>query len=196
MEFFDVHEHTKYKVTVSRPENVEELSDCFITEDELKDIVGPNFWYQGNSPRTFINNTVVSAELDKWAAKLEESGKRTLLIEDEELLGLLKDKNYVSDFIDGKYGRHGDRICFSRRYERKKTKPTKTDVREFWIRIFPCAFRDKFGCYQSHIPTYDRHLPHFKAWKKILGWKRCSQYMNDGNKKFYRQIWDHPEEYV
>lgn len=197
MQFFDVHEQSKYRITVSRPENVDQLSDLFMTEEELKDLVGRNFYCPSTGrPRRFLLNEVITSELQKWADKLEASGKKTLLIEDDDLLDVLKNDSYVTDFIDNKYGRHGDRICYARRYQRKKKRPTKTDVHQMW-HIFQSAFRDKFGCYPSHIPRYDRHNIMFRAFQKMLGWKRCRKYMSGGEQvKFYRQIWDNPEEYV
>lgn len=197
MQFYDVHEQTKYRITVSKPESVDQLSDLFMTEDELSELIGKNFWFHGNGQRTYLLNGVITTELLKWADKLDASGKKTLLIEDEELVDVLKDRNcYVSDFIDDAYGRHGERICYARRYKRVKKRATKGDVRDFWSRIIPHAFRYKFDCYPSHIPTYDRHIVHFKAWKKILGWKVCRKFMDSDNWKFYRQIWDNPEEFI
>lgn len=199
MKFYDIHEQTKYQVTVSSPESVEELSDLFITEEELQDLVGRNCYIGGSGERTFILKNVATVELEKWADKLDASGKKTLVIDDPELLDLLKTNSYVSDFISNKYGRHGDRICYSQRYKRKKTKPTKADVRQIW-NTFQWAFRDKFGCYPSHIPLYDRHLSMFKAYQKILGWKRVSKQLRNSYDstymKFFKQIWDNPEEYV
>lgn len=196
MEFYDVIEQTKYRITISRPEYVDQLSDLFMTEDELKDIIGKHTYCPSTGrPRTFLLNEVITSELQKWADKLEASGKKTLLIEDDELLDVLKNNSYVTDFIDRKYGRHGDRICYARRYERKKTKPTKSDVHQIW-HAFQSAFRDKFGCYPSHIPRYDRHASMFRAYKKILGWQRCKKYLGSSNLRFYKQIWDNPEEYV
>lgn len=198
MEFFDVHEHTKYKITICRPESIDQLSDMFTTEDELKDLIGDRYFRTSSTkPRTYLLNDVITKELEKWADKLDASGKKTLEIDDEELLDILKSSSYVSDFIDESYGRHGNRICYSRRYKRTKKKPTRSDVREFWIRIFPYAFRSKFDCFSPYFTTYDRHLAMFKAWKKVLGWKACSKFMSDPTqRKFYRMIWDNPEEYV
>ncbi len=195
-EFYDVHEQSKYKIVLSRPESVEELSDLFITAEELEEMFGHRPYIGSNGQRTFLLTNVISAEVKKLTEELEASGKKTLPIKDEELLEVLQD-NYLSDFTeDNRYGRHGNRVCFSKRYKRVKTKATKGDAREFWTRIFPYAFHHKFSCYPSYIPTYDRHLPYFKAWKKILGWERCSKFMDSESKKFYRQIWDNPEEYI
>ena len=191
MQFFDVHEHTKYMVEISRPESIDQLSDYFMSEDELKDMIGGHFYCPStNTPRKFLCNDLITKELENWAAK------KTLIIEDEDLVDVLK-TTYVSYYIDEKYGRHGNRICYARRYKRKKKKPTKGDVREFWIRIFSHAFMSKFGAWPPYFSTYDRHLSAFKAWQKVLGWKACSKHMHDPvQKKFFKMIWDNPEEYV
>lgn len=197
MEFYDIHEQTKYKITISKPEKMEELSDLFITKDELDDALGKHsYYFTGNNERTLLLNSVIASAVDEWGAKLDESGKKTLIIEDEELLDVLKE-HYVSDFdISGRYGRHGDRICYARRYKRKKTKPTQGDVRLLWNYLM-YGFRDKFGCYPSHIPLYDRHLSMFNAYKKIVGWRLVRKQICDKTVvKFFRQIWDNPGEFI
>lgn len=200
MKFYDIHEQTKYQVVVSRPENAEDLSDLFLTEEELLDMVGENYYLGniGNNPRTITLNSVITADVKKWTDKLEESGKKTLRIEDEDLLEVLK-QGYITNYTSGddRFGRHGDRICYARRYKRVKKKATQGDVRNLWIHVFQCAFRSKYGCYMPHIPTYDRHLSLFKAMKDILGWRRCRKFMGSReDAKFYRQIWDNPEEFI
>lgn len=198
-QFYDLLDQTKYKIIVQRPESVEELSDLFITDEELKDMVGAHCTVYGNKPRTFFLDNVIKKEVAKWADKLEASGKKTLEIEDEELVDAIKAGNgYMSDFDDtGKYGRHGNRICYARRYKRVKKKATLGDVRYFWLHLFPHAFRKKYGCYPPHVNTYDRHLPMFKAAKKLLGWKNVNAVINDPEtRKFTKQIWDNPEEFI
>lgn len=197
MEFYDIHEQTKYKITISVPENVEELSDLFITKDELQELVGRGgLWLNGTSKRTFYMDAVIKENLKRLGEKLDASGKKTLPIEDEELLDVLKN-SYVSDYDEeGRFGRHGNRLCYARRYKRVKKKPTSGDVRDLWNTL-QYAFRKKYGCYPSHIPTYDRHLTMFKAWKKIVGWKAVQDCTSDKQtRKWFRQIWDNPEEYM
>ena len=198
MNFYNVHDQTDYKITISRPESVEDLSDLFITEDELQDIIGRNVYvYSANTPSTYTLTKTVEQAVRKWADKLDKSKKKSILIEDQELLDILKG-GYVTDYTPGTdtYGRHGDRLCYAKRYKRKKTRATQGDVTDLW-NVFSFAFNKKFGCYPSHIPRYDRHVTHFKAWKKILGWKVVRQCMrNTESVKFYRQIWDNPEEYI
>lgn len=198
MEFFDVLDQSRYSIQVSRPENVEELSDCFISKEELEELTGRciHLYTRGKPARYLLSNTI-RAEVKKWCDKLDASGKKSLPIDDEDLVCVLKD-NYLSEFTDNdRYCRHGDRVGYSRRYVRVKKKPTQGDVRAFWIQIFPLAFRNKFGCYPPAISTYDRHLPLFNAWKKVIGWKACRKVMSDTDQvKFYKMIWDNPEEYV
>lgn len=196
MDFYDIHEQTAYAVKVSKPENMEDLSDLFITEEELTDIVGRNP-FVGNHPVTITLKGVIEAEVKKLTDKLEASSKKTIPIDNEELLEVLK-TGYLSDYTPGcdLYGRHGDRICYARRYKRKKHKATQGDVKQLWD-TFQYAFKDKYGCYPSHIPRYDRHLPMFRAWQKIIGWRRVRTHIhNKDTLKFYRQIWDNPEEYI
>lgn len=195
-EFYNVEEQTKYTISISRPEGIDDLTDCFISHEELETLIGRRVYLHSKKKGKYTLGAVVSAELKKWAEKLDASGKKTFPIEDEDLLNVLK-SGYLSDYMsDSTYCRHGDRIGYSRRYKRVKKKATQKDVRRFWTYVFPYAFRHKFDCYPPNTSLYDRHLPMFRAYKKILGWKNCVKYMDVDNRKFYRQIWDNPEEYV
>jgi hypothetical protein len=198
MEFFDIHDQTKYQITVSKPNSVEELSDLFVTKEELDDLCGGNhFFHGGNGKRTITLKGVIATELTKLADELQASGKKTIPINDEELLAVLK-TGYLVDFMDedDRFGRHGDRICYARRWKRKKVKATQGDVRSLWNTL-ASGFQVRYGCYPSHIPIYDRHLSMFKAFKKIVGWRAVrNQTYDKETAKFFRQIWDNPEEFI
>ena len=195
--FYDVHEQTKYQITISKPANMEDLSDMFITAEELRDLTGSSYFNVGEGAKPICLQSVVEAEVNKLTEKLDASGKKSLLIEDEELLEVLKN-GYLSDFLNGsdEFGRHGNRICYARRYKRKKHKATQSDVTGLWFALQD-AFKAKFNVYPSHIPRYERHIPMFKAFQKIVGWRRVrATTTNKERAKFYRQIWDNPEEYI
>lgn len=194
MEFFDVHEQTRYKMVVSRPENLEELSDAFVSADEFRELTGLNPWVPGSSPRTFTIDDSIAAEVQKLCDKLDASKKKSLIIEDEELLDVLKD-NYLSDYTHtDKYRRHGNRICY--KYKRKKKRATRGDLANLWGAMF-YAFSDRYGVYPPHVPRYERNLQMFKAFKKIVGWKYVNKRVyTPQTRKWYRQIWDNPEEYM
>lgn len=199
MDFYDIHEQTRFQITISVPEKMEELSDMFVTKEELQDLLGPHAYLPSsptNGHRTYTLKSVIEREVKEWADKLVASGKKTLIIDDEELLDVLK-QGYLSDYTedDDRFGRHGDRICYARRYKRKKTKVTRGDVTDMW-HCFQYAWRDKYGCYLPHIPRYDRGINLFKALKDVVGWRRMRKHISDEKLKFYRMIWDNPEEHV
>ena len=198
MNFYDIHEQTKYQITFSKPENMEDLSDLFITHEELQDLVGGHYYVSGDSKQTINLDNVITAAVTAWSDKLEASGKKTLLIDDEELLDVLK-RGYLSDHTEDnhtKFGRHGDRICYARQWKRKKTKVTQGDVAVLWGYL-SSGFHAKFNVWPSHIPRYDRHIRMFKAFKKIVGWRRVRMQMHDKPRvRFFRQIWDNPEEHI
>lgn len=196
--FYDILEQTKYHILISRPAKMEELSDLFITEEEVTALTGNHFYHPrtGDTRRVMLDN-VISTEVMTWADKLIASGKKTLRIDDEDLLDVLK-RGYLSDHTEGdnRFGRHGDRICYARQFKRKKTKPTQGDVTNLWSMMF-WGFRDKFDTYPSHVPKYDRGTSMFKAFKSIVGWRRTRAHMHNKELvKFYRQIWDNPEEHI
>ena len=196
MEFYDIHEQTPYQITVSKPENMEDLSDLFITGDELQDLVGRHS-YVSDKHSTIILSGVITAAVKELTEKLEASNKKTIRIDDEELLEVLKE-NYLSAFTpqDSGFGRHGNTICYTRRYKRKKHTATQGDVTMMWSYL-SYAFRNKFDTFPTHIPRYDRTINMFKAFKSIVGWRRVRTCIHDKKTvKFFRQIWDNPEEYI
>lgn len=199
MDFYDIHEQNKYSITVSKPEKVEELSDAFITQEELETLTGGSFWpHHTSNARTYLLNAVIEADVQELANKLDASGKKTLLIEDEDLLEVLKNNIPLAMFTPStnEYARRGNRICYARKYKRKKKRATQGDVRAMW-NMFTYAFHDKYGAWPPYTPGHQRSCALFKAFKDIVGWKRMRKHARDKeNVKFYRQIWDNPEEYI
>jgi len=197
--FYDVLEQTKYQITVCKPAALEDLSDMFISSEELRDLTGQgnshNYLGEGQTRKLCLKSSV-TAEINKLIAKLETSGKKSIPIEDEDLLDVLKG-GYLSDFIDDDttFGRHGDRLGYKKRYARKKHKATQGDVRNLWDALSN-GFYDKYKTWPTHIPKYDRHIRMFKAFKKIVGWRLVRSRTDKEQAKFYRQIWDNPEEYI
>jgi|VirMetMinimDraft_7_1064189.scaffolds.fasta_scaffold00786_4 hypothetical protein len=198
MDFYDIHEQTKYKIVISKPKSMEDLSDLFISKDEIETLVGTHRAWLPSSSDTLcivILRSEVTAAVKRLINKLEASKKKTIPIDDDELLDVLK-TGYVSDWTDSnKYGRHGSRFCYAKRYKRKKTKATQGDVRELW-RAFAQGFYTRFRTYPPHISTYDRHLTMFTAFQEIVGWRRVRATTTKQQAKFFRQIWDNPKEYI
>ena len=196
MQFYDILEQSPYAIRISKPENMEDLSDLFVTGEELAEMTGRAVNVYSNEQTIKLTHTI-ETEVLAWGEKLIASGKKTLLIEDEALLDILK-QGHLKDFMedDDRFGRHGDRICYARQFKRKKTKVTGGDVSRMWDYFF-YGFRTKFNTYPSHIPRYDRHVNMFKAFKKIVGWRLMREQMHNKDLvKFYRQIWDNPEEHI
>ena len=194
MDFFDIQEQSKYVVTVSQPKNMEDLSDSFISREELKELTGHDYKTVGAGGRTIMFRNMIAAEVKKLTDKLDASGKKSIRIEDEELLEVLQGRYFSSFSPSGEYGRYGDRVCYARRYKRKKTKATQGDVRELWNNL-QRGWNKKYGCWPSYIPVRERHIHMFKAFQKIIGWRLARQHSSTEQAKFFRQIWDNPEEY-
>lgn len=199
MDFYDIQEQTKYKIVITKPKSMEDLSDLFISKDEIENLVGTRHrtWLPSSNDTvcSVILRSEVTAAVNQLANKLEASKKKTIPIDDDELLDVLK-MGYVSDWTEGnKYGRHGERFCYSKRYKRKKTKATQTDVRALWQALAQ-GFYTRFRTYPPHITTYDRRLSMFTAFQEIVGWRRVRATTGDKEQaKFFRQIWDNPQEY-
>lgn len=196
MQFYDILEQTPYKIKISKPDRMEDLSDLFVTEEELNELTGRHVSIYSQE-QTITLTHAIETEVLAWGEKLIASGKKTLPIKDEALLDVLK-QGYLTDYTgnDTRFGRHGDRICYARQFRRRKTKVTQGDVTKMW-EFFMYGFKEKFNVYPSHIPRYDRHISMFKAFKKIIGWRLMRKQMFNKNLvKFYRQIWDNPEEHI
>jgi hypothetical protein len=196
MQFYDILEQTKYQIRISKPKNIEDLSDLFVSREELDELIGPHRYINSDGEHISTMRAVVNQEIMKWGDKLIASGKKTLPIDDQDLLDVLK-SGYVTDYThpDTRFGRHGDRICYARRYTRKKTKVTRGDVNDLWSFLFQ-GWYTKFKCWPAHVPRYDRSISMFKAFKKIVGWRLVRGHMNKEYVQFYRQIWDNPEEHI
>lgn len=193
--FYDVLEQTKYQITVCKPAALEDLSDMFISSEELRELTGHNYLGEGQTRKLCLKSSV-TAEINKLIAKLETSGKKSIPIGDEDLLDVLKG-GHLSGFIDGNdtFGRHGNRLGYKKRYVRKKHKATQRDVQDLWNAL-SSGFREKYKAWPPYFTKQDRHIGMFKAFKKIVGWRLVRSRTNKEQAKFYRQIWDNPEEYI
>ena len=197
MEFYNLEEQSDYRIRITEPEKMEDLGDSFISKEEVKELAGPGFYNVGKGGCDILLMNSITAAVRKLTDKLDASGKKSVPIDDEPLLEVLKLK-YFSDFTSGSsmYGRHGNKICYARRYTRKKVKATQSDVYKLWNTL-QMGFKHKYGIYPSFIPRADRHVHMFKAFQKIVGWRRVRKYTGNAEQaKFFRQIWDNPEEFV
>ena len=191
--YYDIIEQGRYFVKVKPIEDLTEVSDVFYTFEEMQEICdGGYLSHTGMTIRHF--DSLITAELEKWAAKLDESGKKTVRITDQELVDVLKNNpnNTLSHYAGKEYMRRGDRICYYKR--RKKTKPTRGDLRTMWD-VLTSGFKDKTGGYLPHIPGWCRNYALFVGLQGIVGYNTARKYFPDDNAKFLRQIWYNPKEY-
>jgi hypothetical protein len=200
MIFYDILEQSEYEISFSRPGKPENLSDLFITHEELSDLIGrpeSNRMYSTSTPYKVTLDAVVKSAVEKLAQELQKSGKKSIPIDDAELLAVIKRRGGLRSFsYEGLYCIRKDRICYAKSYKRIKKKATQGDLRRLWI-DFQHAYCKKYGCYPPHITLADRSRKQFEAWKKIVGWKFISkQASSKEERKFYRQIWDNPEEFM
>jgi len=190
--YYDIIEQSKYFVTVKGIEDLTSVSDVFYTYEEMQEITGGGHFHHTHQTTVYFNK-LIESELQEWAAKLDESGKKTLVITDHELVECLKvHQNSLAHYCGKKYMRRMDRIGYY--HKRKKTKPTKGDVREMWG-ILEGAYHDKYSCWLPHIPSWNRTLTLFESLQDIVGYKRARARMHGDDVKFLRQVWYNPKEY-
>lgn len=192
--YYNIEERDRFSISISCAKNVEDLSDNFIDSEDYRDLTGRAVYHASGIVRNMIHS-LIKSELETLMEQLVGSGKKTILIGDDELVTALKDPHChnVADYIPG-YCRHGDRLQYSRTRRRRKTKVTKTDARDMWG-IFGSAFFTKFGTHMPYVPMWYRRLTLFKVYKKLIGWRKMCGHMERNNIKFYREIWDNPEEH-
>lgn len=190
--YYEVVEESKYYIQVKGIEDISEVGDAFYTYEEIQDLTGEDYF--NHHRRIIYFESRIEKELEKWAALLEASGKKTLLIKDPELVEFLKSSsNSLASYAGAKYTRRGDRIGYYRK--RKKTKPTKGDLRCIWW-AFEGGFRRKHGAYFPNIPAWARSLALFKALQKVVGWREVRKGLADEDAKWCKMIWNNPEEYI
>ncbi len=198
-EYFNVLEKTRYCMTIMKTESMADLEDSFISSDELRDLVGPTNYYMGGSPgpKMFFFHDVIEADLVKYTQRLEASGKRSIRIDDPDLVEALKDSRakHLKEYTDENYCRHGSRIRYWSSRKRIKKAVTAGDVAQMWG-IFSSAFQGKYGTYMPWPNSYNRTVALFNVFKKFTGWRACRKHMPDNLVKWYRLIWDNPEEYL
>jgi hypothetical protein len=210
-EYFDIVEETKYTITISKPANILELSDCFMTEEEILERASiQQYTLRGMSPgttKTIVDDEAIKRGVEHWVVELKRSGKKSIQITDQDLLDNLttciwSSNRNVRTITNQVYTKHGDRIL--RFVPRRKTRATRGDLRELWWDISR-AWKEHVGTWTPHIPQYSQ-TPEFMAFfKKALGWRRVRKSMRRNydetraqfraRVKFKRYIWDHPEEF-
>ena len=199
-QYYDITEQSRYGMTVTRPKKIEDLSDSFVTREELVELTGHQSLYIADSPgssTTLLFHELIKAEVTKYAERLEVSTKKSIRITDQELLEALKSQRArpMTMYSSHLYCRHGDRIKYYKARRRVKKTATKGDSSYMWS-IFMNAFHNKHGTHMPFIPMWYRTLRLFKAYKKYIGWKAFrGAIRNKDQVKFFRQVWDNPEEY-
>ena len=198
--FYNVHEQSAYKIVVSKPENLTDISDLFISSQELMELIGRQHYvgHIGESKTTILCRNEIEVAVRALTEQLQASGKRALVIEDNDLLEILTE-NYpiLSSNVHALgFCRRGNRIAYLSKRKRVKHRATQGDVRDLWNRL-GYGFYQKYGSWLPYIARREQNIKLFKALKSIVGWRRVRKQIEDKQRlKFARQIWDKPEEFM
>ncbi len=188
--YYDIMDQSKYHVVVKPIEDLTEVSDNFYTYDEMNEITGG--YHSATSQRHVYFEKLMRTELEAWAAKLEASGKKSLVIDDHELVEALKmQQQPLSHYAGSKYTRRMDRIGYYRK--RVKKRATMGDKRIMWD-VLVSGWNAKYGAWLPHIPNWNRSHGLFKALQKATGYNTCRPFMPD-DYQWCRHIWYNTEEY-
>lgn len=202
-QFYNVISETEYTVEVLAVDKIEDVSNNFMTREELQEKVGPEVYLYEYKPYTqqhYRLDQKIKDALKYWANKLEASGKASIVIDDEDLLSFLRSSYYrVQDFLSDDFARRKNKLTYNVRRRRKKikTKPSKSDARHFWYAL-EHAFRITHGVYPGYIKARERTAKLFIALSPTIGWKAfrsCLKAKDTETIKFYRMIWNKPQEY-
>jgi len=193
MRYYTIEAETKYYVELSGPVPIEEVTNEFVSEDELS--------YEGRYPRAgvMLRYDVIRKALDELCSKLEKSKKRTIQIKDQDLLDALCHERCepITELTGGTFSRRKDRLCYPPK-PRKKVKPTKGDAKNL-IRIAADAVYIEFGTWFPRIALVEYRAGLLLMFKKVFTWKQMRSFIprhDEKNLKFYKQIWDNPKEYL
>ena len=127
---YTIERHTKYLIELTRIDNIEDAGDDFITSTELDEMFSDLNHYGYNGTTYYKHN--IKTEMEMWKKKLIESGKKSIVIEDKDLLDAFNRDNYgyneFKDFVKGVRKSGNKMMLFTKKVQ---TKPKVTDLKIF-----------------------------------------------------------------
>lgn len=192
---FTIEEESPFHIKPKQIENIEDADDIFYTEEELCELLGVKYF---NSYGPIVKRNKVEEELNRLKQKIIESGKKSIVIDNVELVEFFKSNDLlaVSDYVKG-LRRVGNRLSIHEKVERTSFK--KRDVQSL---INACInvvnSQAKFTFELKYV--HEDYVKAVELVKKLVTFEQVMEYVDEDtwnrytdHKRFFKDIWDNPE---
>lgn len=190
-QYYNIVEQTRYSLKIAPVKNIAECSDDFLTKADL--IERFDAAYVSDYTRSFTDHALVRAELEKIVGPLENEKIRSVVIEDEDLLAVIKEHG-TSRYVH-EVRRRGNRISRWSPRPRKQIAPRKKDARTMWDAMTQ-YIREDVGQWPPHVRITDRTPSLLKFYQRAVRWKHIVKFIPENQKRWARMVWQKPEEYL
>lgn len=186
--FFNVVSDTKYFIELEGIDSIEDAGEDFVTSEELQEMTGMSYFGTG----VFLKEQKIKEELAGWKQKIIDRGSKTIVIDDQELIGILQQQDRsVSEFVEG-LRRVGNRLFLHDKKE--KVVATKSNHDKL-IGLATRAIGEKFG-FIVEVKFYQKKRSSATSMiKKLIEWEDIPFGQFDYSEKeqeLMKQTWDNP----
>lgn len=192
VQYFNVTEETRYSLTVEPVKNLADVGENFYTREEIQERFGET--YIPDYARRFVNRSLISSQLEKLTEQLENKAVKSVVIEDEELLEILKNEG-ISRYAEG-VRRRGNRISRWAPRPREQKAVRKSDIAELWGALSTAARKKYDVQWLPHIPLRLRSAALMRLYKRAFGWRDLKQHIPARRRKWCHLVWQHPEDHL
>jgi len=186
---YEIQSQTKYSITITEIDNIEDCGDHFITQEELTEM-GIRYNY-GTAPRLFDNK--IKAEINRLISKIAE-GKKSIIIDDDELVEVLTSSSRaVSEFVKGTR-RVGNRLSL---YTKKVVPQTKVKYKNWTTLVlaYERILKEKFEVYVDVKRNDSDRKGFVEVFKKGFTWEDVLEIdvVDKDDIEWCKKLWDNPE---
>ncbi len=176
---FEVEGQSKYHITISRIENLEDAGEDFITEEELTEL-GITQLYGGT--RHF--DSKIKTALNQVLASIK-SGKKSAIIKDEDLLDMMKTTYYPASHWIKNVRRVGNRL-FKGTAKKEQTIPTFSNWKSL---VYACNsfLQNTYDVDLSINPNKSDRVKTVEMYKVAIKWTDLEPYVTEAS------CWDEKE---
>jgi hypothetical protein len=193
---FTIDSESKYHLQLTEITNIEDAGDDFLTEEEIHEMLGTDGHISTYAP--IIRRQLVIDELSAFKAEMKTNNKKSMIIDNAELVTFLTESTYsVSDFVKG-LRRVGNRLSLHTKAE--KTEPTKKDLQA----LINCGCRcisKKYG-YEFDIRyAYQNYLGAVEVIQKVVTFDELTTFIETSHSdwtnqlRWFKSIWENPEQF-
>lgn len=191
IQYYNIVEQTRYSMKIEPVKNIAECSDDFLTKEELIERFEAR--YVSDYTRSFTDHALVRAELNKIVDPLEDGKIRSVVIEDEDLLAVVKEHG-MSRYV-AEVRRRGNRISRWSYRPRKQKAPRKSDGRAVWSALTQ-YMHSVTGHWPPHFEVCTRTPAMLTFYQRAVRWKHIVKFIPESQKRWARMVWQKPEEYL